>query len=181
MIVYMQHAASRKRELGESFIDPIGISAGLGLNLALSKGELRLTSDNYLDAPALNYNMLQHPEDMRRYREGIRMLVDLENHPSMSAIIEHRSDLQNVDLETDEALESWIKKNVGTGHHISCTAKMGPQDDPMAVVDQFGLVHGVGGLRVADASIMAECVRANINVTVMVMGERIADFIKQGK
>jgi len=185
MIVYMQHAASRKNGagegLGESFIDPIGISAGLGLNLALSKGELRLTSDNYLDAPALNYNMLDHPEDMRRYREGIRMLVDLENHPSMSAIIEHRSELQDADLETDEALESWIKKNVGTGHHISCTAKMGPQDDPMAVVDQFGLVHGVGGLRVADASIMAECVRANINVTVMVMGERIADFIKQGK
>ena len=54
-------------------------------------------------------------------------------------------------------------------------------NDPMAVVDDRLRVHGMDGLRVADASIMAECVRANINVTVMVMGERIADFIKQGK
>jgi choline dehydrogenase len=48
------------------------------------------------------------------------------------------------------------------------------------VVDQFGRVHGIDGLRVADASIMPDCIRANINVTTMVIGERIADFIRQG-
>ena len=176
----MQHAASRARELGDSFIDPIGISAGLGLNLALSKGELKLASADYRDPPVLNYNMLDDQEDMRRYRDGIRMLVSLENHPSMKEIIENRPYLLDSDLESDEALESWIKKNVGTGHHISCTAKMGPATDPMAVTDQYGKVHGLEGLRLADASVMPECVRANINVTVMVIGERIADFIKQG-
>jgi choline dehydrogenase len=50
----------------------------------------------------------------------------------------------------------------------------------MAVVDQYGKVYGTDGLRIADASVMPDCVRANINVTVMVIGERIADFIKQG-
>ena len=50
----------------------------------------------------------------------------------------------------------------------------------MAVVDQFGKVYGVNNLRVADASIMPECVRANINATVMVIGERIASFILEG-
>ena len=185
MIVYMQHAASRSREsreLGESFIypDPIGISAGLGLNLALSKGELKLGSADYRDPPVLNYNMLDDEEDMRRYKDGIRMLVSLEDHPSMREIIESRPYLLDADLESDEALENWIKKNVGTGHHISCTAKMGPVTDPMAVTDQYGKVHGFEGLRLADASVMPECVRANINVTVMVIGERIADFIKQG-
>ena len=51
----------------------------------------------------------------------------------------------------------------------------------MAVVDQYGKVHGLEGLRVADASIMPNCVRANTNVTTMMIGERVSDWIKQGK
>ena len=58
---------------------------------------------------------------------------------------------------------------------------MGPKEDKMAVVNQYGKVYGVEGLRIADASIMPDCVRANINVTVMVIAEKIADFIKEGK
>ena len=48
----------------------------------------------------------------------------------------------------------------------------------MAVVDQYGKVHGIEGLRVADASIMPDCIRANTNVTTMVIGERVSDFIR---
>ena len=66
-------------------------------------------------------------------------------------------------------------------HLGSCTAKMGPSSDPMAVVDQYGKVYGAEGLRVADASIMPECVRANINVTVLMIGERVAYLVKQGR
>jgi choline dehydrogenase len=58
---------------------------------------------------------------------------------------------------------------------------MGPASDPMAVVDQYGKVHGMEGLRVVDASIMADCIRANTNVTTMMIGEHVSDFIKQGK
>ena len=47
----------------------------------------------------------------------------------------------------------------------------------MAVVDQYGRVHGLEGLRIADASIMPNVVRANTNVTTMMIGERVADFI----
>ena len=58
---------------------------------------------------------------------------------------------------------------------------MGPNHDPMTVVDQFGKVHGIDGLRIGDASIMPNCVRANTNVPSMMVGEKIAEFIKQGK
>jgi choline dehydrogenase-like flavoprotein len=58
---------------------------------------------------------------------------------------------------------------------------MGPESDPMAVVDQYGKVYGVTGLRIADASIMPDCVRANTNVTTMAIGEHVSDFIRQGK
>jgi choline dehydrogenase len=51
----------------------------------------------------------------------------------------------------------------------------------MAVVSQFGKVHGLEGLRVVDASIMPDCIRANTNVTTMMIGERVAEWIKQGK
>jgi len=68
-------------------------------------------------------------------------------------------------------------RKVSTSAHISCTCKMGPSSDPMAVVDQYGKVHGTEGLRVVDASIMPDCVRANINVTAMMIGERMSDFI----
>ena len=57
------------------------------------------------------------------------------------------------------------------------TCKMGPASDPLAVVDQQGRVHGLEGLRVADASIMPDCVRANTNATAMMIGERIADLL----
>jgi choline dehydrogenase len=54
---------------------------------------------------------------------------------------------------------------------------MGPAADPLAVVDQRGRVHGLERLRVADCSLMPDCVRANTNATAMMIGERLADLI----
>ena len=54
---------------------------------------------------------------------------------------------------------------------------MGPNDDRMAVVDQRGSVHCIHGLRVADASIMPDCIRANTNLTTIMIGERISDWM----
>ena len=181
MIVYLNAAAGMARSRGGAHGATLGLGAGLGLNLALSKGEIRLRSSDYRDQPYLDYNLLDHDEDLRRYRDGVRSIVDLEDHPAMAAIIERRVYPEDSDLESDEALNLWMKRWVGTGHHVSCTARMGPSSDPMAVVDQYGKIYGAERLRVVDASIMPECVRANINVTVLMIGERIADFIKQGK
>ena len=83
-------------------------------------------------------------------------------------------------MASDDALDRWLMKVVQTSHHISRTCKMGPVSDPMAVVDPLGRVHGIEGLRVDDASIMPDCVRANINATNMAIGERIADFMARG-
>ena len=181
MIVYLSAASGKTPWMGGRHGGLIGLGANLGLNLALSKGELRLHSNDYRDYPYLDYNLLDHEEDLRRYRDGVRLVVGMEDHPAMAAMIDKRVYPQDSDLESDETLDLWMKRCVGTGHHVSCTAKMGPGSDPMAVVDQYGKVYGAEGLRVVDASIMPECVRANINVTVLMIGERVADFIKQGK
>ena len=180
MIVYMMAVASDRPERGGLRTEPIGIQTNLCINLAKGKGEIKLNSNDYRDQPYLDYNYLAEEEDRRRFRDGVRMLVGLETHADMSSMIEERLTPLDVDLESDASLDSWLMKEVTTGHHISCTNKMGPQSDPYSVVDQTGKVYGVENLRVVDASIMPECVRANINVTVMTMAERISDFIKEG-
>jgi choline dehydrogenase len=181
MIVYMIAVASERPDRGGQRTVPIGMQTILCINLALGKGEIKLRSADYRDQPYLDYNYLEEEEDRRRFREGVRMLVGLEDHPAMSALIDGRLNPLDSDLESDDTLDAWMNRDVSTGHHVSCTAKMGPESDAMAVVDQYGRVHGADGLRVADASIMPDCVRANINVTVMTIGERIADFIVQGR
>ncbi|MEZ4736889.1 MAG: GMC oxidoreductase [Caldilineaceae bacterium] len=102
------------------------------------------------------------------------------DHPAYRAIIAEQLAPTDADLRSDAVLEQWMLRNVTTSHHSSSTCKMGPASDPLAVVDQFGKVHGVAGLRVVDASIMPDCIRANTNVTTMVIGERMADLIQQG-
>ena len=114
-------------------------------------------------------------------REGVRLSAKLVEHPALEALVQERVAPSDVELATDEALDEYMLRISSTGQHISCTCKMGTADDPMAVVDQYGKVYGLKGLRIADASIMPDCIRANTNVTTMMIGERIADFIRQGK
>jgi choline dehydrogenase-like flavoprotein len=112
-------------------------------------------------------------------RQAIRLVMRLTEHDGFKDIVERRTQPTDSDLSSDDALDDWMLRQGATGHHISCTCKMGPASDPTAVVDQHGRVQGVEGLRVVDASIMPDCVRANINATVMMMGERVADFMKK--
>ena len=149
------------------------------MNLAMSAGELSLTTAHPAVQPFLDYRYLQNEFDRRRLREAVRLCVKLGQSEGFSDIVEERIEPTDAELASDEALDEFLMREVSTAQHISCTCKMGPSTDPMAVVDQYGKVHGMEGLRVADASIMPNCVRANTNVTTMVIGERISDFIRQ--
>ena len=180
MIVIMTSYATERINRGGDRMEPLGIRMSVSIYLAVGSGELRLTSTDPHEQPFLDYNYLQEDFDVRRLREGVRMCVELGNHADFKDIIEELVEPTAADLESDEALEDWMMREVSTAQHISCTCKMGPSSDPMAVVDQYGRVYGLEGLRVADASVMPDCVRANTNVTTMMIGERISDFIRQG-
>ena len=151
------------------------------LNLAMSAGELTLTTADPTVQPFLDYRYLEDEFDRRRLREAVRLCVKLGQFEGFNDIIEECIEPTQAELATDETLDEFLMREVSTAQHISCTCKMGVATDPMAVVDQYGRVHGLEGLRVADASIMPNCVRANTNVTTMVIGERISDFIRQGE
>ncbi|MEM7131835.1 MAG: mycofactocin system GMC family oxidoreductase MftG [Chloroflexota bacterium] len=149
------------------------------VNLALSSGELQLASTDPKVQPILNMRYYDHPFDRMRQREAIRMCIELAHHHSFEGIIANRIKPTDVDLASDESVDAYIMREATTGHHASSTCKMGPNSDPLSVVDQFGRVHGVEGLRVVDASIMPDSVRANINACVLMIGERMADLIRE--
>ena len=175
MSSYAVGRPGRAGPLGE----PLGIRLLAILNLAMGVGELSLTTADPTVQPFLDYRYLEEEFDRRRLREAVRLCVKLGQFEGFSDIIAERLEPTDAELATDEALDEFLLREVSTAQHISCTCKMGPASDPMAVVDQYGTVHGLEGLRVADASIMPNCVRANTNVTTMVIGERISDFIRQ--
>lgn len=159
----------------------IGFYLAPCLYRAAGAGHLWLTSTDPHVQPALDYNYLTDPFDLARLREGMQIVLSLLEHPAFKEIVAERVTPANEDLATEATLDTWILRQATTSHHSSSTCKMGPASDAMAVVDQFGKVHGMEGLRVADASIMPDCISANTNVTTMVIGERIAEMILQGQ
>jgi choline dehydrogenase len=151
------------------------------LQLALGAGELRITSADPQVAPHLDYRYLTDPFDRERMRKAVRLAVRLAGDQAYKDLLIERVMPSDADLASDAALDDWLMRNLGTSHHVSGTCKMGPASDPMAVVDQHGRLHGFDGLWVADASIMPDCIRANTNATTIMIGERVADFIKVGR
>lgn len=86
----------------------------------------------------------------------------------------------NTLLNDDDALTEFVRRHVGGTWHPSGTCRMGAEDDPAAVTSPAGKVHGVGGLRVCDASLMPSIPCANTNMPTIMIAERIADFIRAG-
>jgi choline dehydrogenase len=181
LLMFMSSFATERTERGGNRLVSTGIRVHPVINLAMSKGELRLQSTDPATQPLLDYRYLEDEFDRRRMREMVRLASRLFEHPEFEPIVSHRNELTDEELASDEALDAFIARYIGTGQHTSGTCKMGPAADAMAVVDQYGKVHGVQGLRVVDASILPDCIRANTNVTTMMIGERVSDFIKAGK
>lgn len=148
-----------------------------------SRGYIRLKSKNPLDYPLLYHNYLTHPEDVVVLREGVKAAVAFGETRTMkkfgsrfhSKPIPH---CKNIPLYTDEYWTCILKVYTLSIYHISCSAKMGPASDPMAVVNPELRVYGIEGLRVIDASIMPTITSGNINAPVIMIGEKGADLIK---
>ena len=153
----------------------------VALLLPESKGELTLASADYRVQPSLHYNYLAESFDRERLRAGIRTALDLAERPELAPLLGQRIEPEDDDLASNDALDQWLMREATTYSHISCTCRMGPPDDPLAVVDQYGLVRGLEGLRIVDASIMPDLVRAPINPAVIMVAERVADFIRAGR
>ena len=115
------------------------------LGLPDGSGYVRLASADPNVQPSFNYCYLQHPNDIRRVREGVRLAVRLLESDAYKDVADHRIHPADDILANDDALDLWIRQTVGTARHVSGTCKMGPDADPMAVVDQYCRVKGIEG------------------------------------
>ncbi|XP_022916166.1 glucose dehydrogenase [FAD, quinone]-like [Onthophagus taurus] len=148
-----------------------------------SVGEIRLQSKNPLVYPLLYHNYLTDYHDVAVLREGVKAAIALGETEAMKKFGArfHRTPAPNckhLPLFTDEYWDCFVRQYTLSIYHYSCTAKMGPSTDPMAVVDPALRVYGVSGLRVIDASIMPYITNGNINAPVIMIGEKGADLIK---
>jgi choline dehydrogenase len=153
------------------------------LQLPRSRGRIRLRSTNPEQQPAIELNYLSDPEDTRRMVDGMRLMWRIFHDAALAAAWDEplrcgKQPLEQAAMDSDTALAGLIRNNCETLWHPVGTTRMGPEGDRGAVVDQYCRVRGTEGLRVVDASVMPNIVRANTNLTCIMIGERVADWMR---
>ena len=139
-----------------------------------SKGHIHITSSDPSAPPAINFNFLSDPIDAQLTVAAIRMVRRIMTAPAMAEM--RVSELAPGDTQaSDDEIIAWVKQAAETTYHPVGTCKMG--SDAMAVVDDQLRVHGVAGLRVADASIMPQLTSGNTNAPAIMIGEKAADMV----
>jgi len=159
-----------KRKLG---VEP-GITCTVNQNLPESRGSIHIKSMNPEEPPAIKFNFLSNSLDRETLVSGVKLIRKLMNSETMQEFCGEEVQ-PGKNLDTDEDILNFIKEKAETVYHPSGTCKMG--FDQEAVVDKSLKVHGIKGLRIADASIMPTLVSGNTNAVCMMIGERCADFI----
>ena len=154
-----------------------GYQVHIGPMYSDARGTLKITSTDPSKHPALQFNYLSTEQDRREWVEGVRVARDILSQPAMDPFNGGETS-PGPGVKTDQEILDWVAADAETALHPSCTAKMGPPSDPMAVVDPESMrVHGVEGLRVVDASVMPYVTNGNIYAPVMMLAERAADLI----
>jgi predicted dehydrogenase (TIGR03970 family) len=157
------------------------LTFGSSLTQEASRGRISLRSPAPEVAPRIEYNYLSHPSDILRIREllrtGRRLLESTSFRPYFAGFVEPKAHV----LDDDVRLDAWIASNLLTCIHMSASCRMGPDDERLAVVDQYGRVRGVTGLRVADTSIAPYVPTRGTSSTTVMIGERVADFMRTGR
>ena len=139
-----------------------------------SKGHVHITAADVRRPPAINFNFLSSPPDAELTVRAVRIARAIMTAPAM-APFQVSEIAPGVDRTTDDEILDWVKRAAETTYHPVGTCKMG--SDPMAVVDAQLRVHGIAGLRVADASIMPTLTSGNTNAPSIMIGEKAADMV----
>ena len=139
-----------------------------------SLGQIHSKSSDPHDYPAIKFNFLDVESDRRCILDGVQMVRNLMNAAALDAyrgVEEAPGDA----VQGDTAMLDWIRRTAETTYHPTGTCRMGSAD--RNVVDDRLRVHGLSGLRVADASIMPTLVSGNTNAACLMIGEKAADMI----
>ncbi len=141
-----------------------------------SRGSLRLASADPLARPLIDANYLATPRDLEALVRGLKLARTVLAQPAFAP---HGAEEMEpgVSVQSDEQIRDYIRRRAETVYHPVGTCKMGR--DAMAVVDPRLRVHGLQGLRVADASIMPTLIGGNTNAPTTMIADKAADLILQ--
>ena len=145
-----------------------------------SRGRITLESADPDVQPRIDYNYLSTEPDLRRMREAVRTSVRILGSRAFRPLFGRLTELTAPTLGDDALLNQWMLRHLGTAIHLCGSAKLGPAEDPASVVDQYGRVHGIEGLRVADTSILPTTPTRGPAATAVLVGELIAGFMRRG-
>ena len=142
-----------------------------------SRGYVRIRSADPLAAPLIQPNYLAEASDRRVLLAAMKLARRLLRTKPLEPYFD-REDFPGPNVQSDDELLAAAKARGTTTFHPAGTCKMGPKDDPMAVVDDQLRVRGIEGLRVIDASVMPTMLSANINAATLAIADRASDLIR---
>ena len=151
-----------------------GVTAIMNILRSESTGSIHVTSKAPRTQPAARFNFMTAQLDRDVTLEAMRITRRIMTAPAMQGIATDEL-APGVNIQSDDELLDWVKRNAETTYHPVGTCKMG--SDPMAVVDDQLRVHGMEGLRVADASIMPTLTSGNTNAPSIMIGEKASRMV----
>jgi choline dehydrogenase len=167
------HVSQRYHYPEGNFVFPGGWGIGIGLLRPESRGRITLADANPNSKPIIDARMLSEPRDQEALLIAIEMARSIGNS---GALKDFTTGELSPGLSTWEERNSFLRDAIGTYFHPTSTAKMGTDD--LSVVGANLAVHGIEGLRIADASIMPRIPAANTMGPSVVIGERASNMIK---
>jgi choline dehydrogenase len=151
-----------------------GVTAIMNILRSESTGSIHVTSKSPHTPPAVRFNFMTAQLDRDVTLEAMRITRRIMTAPAMQGIATDEV-TPGVNIQSDDELLDWIRSNAETTYHPVGTCKMG--SDPLAVVDDQLRVHGMQGLRVADASIMPTLTSGNTNAPSIMIGEKASRML----
>src|SRR5690242_13003554 len=161
-------------QIGQLEAEP-GLTGGPGQMRPLSRGYVEAKTNRPGDAPTINPRYLTEESDRRAIVGGLKYVRRIFAAPALAPYVGEER-LPGKQVQTDDELLDYAKRNGNTVYHASCTCMMGPQAN--CVVDSELRVHGIDGLRVIDASVMPSVTSTNTNAPTIMIAEKGAEMIK---
>lgn len=162
---------------GSSLASEHGYQAHVGPMRSKSRGWVRLRSRDAHDQPRIQFNYLSHADDLPEMRQCVRLTREIFSQPAF-ARYRGRELQPGAAVQSDAAIDEFIRARVESAYHPSCSCRMGSAGDPLAVVDHEARVFGVENLRVVDSSIMPSITNGNLNAPTIMLAEKLADSIR---
>ncbi|ERK10244.1 Choline dehydrogenase [Pantoea sp. AS-PWVM4] len=160
---------------GSSPVKEHGFQAHVGPMRSLSRGRVKLTSQDPYTAPSIFFNYMSQERDWQEFRAAVRLTREIMRQPALADYC--GAEIQpGPAVQSDEQIDAFIRSHAETAYHPCGSCAMGYGE--MDVVDSVGRVHGVQQLRVVDASIMPQITTGNLNAPTVMIAEKIADAIR---